>query len=241
MGVMYDSVDASKIPTDAEIVAGYINGKYKWSDDDWARFPNAQKVRIQIFIPGHDVIDDGDVLDIEAGDAPKEEAQQAAERFVSMRPGRPCIYTSKSGLQYLTHVANRCVFWIADPTEVPHLLPNTVATQWGFKGAYDVSTTADNWPLTTGEEHVMAKCGGIKLTKSGKGYWLWGDDGSIFAYGDAKLFGAGGVESAPFNALGMSNNPFRDFAVTDAENGYYFVDEAFNVYAFGDAVFLGHP
>ena len=48
MVTMYDSANANGIPKDAKAGAGYINGKFEWSKADWARFPNATKVRIQI-------------------------------------------------------------------------------------------------------------------------------------------------------------------------------------------------
>lgn len=64
MRLMYDSTTASDIPADAEIVAGYVDGRYAWSDADWARFPNAVKVRISVFGSL-----DADVLDVEPSDA----------------------------------------------------------------------------------------------------------------------------------------------------------------------------
>lgn len=45
---MYDAVDASKIPANALMVAGYVDGLYAWSDADWARFKGAVKLRIAI-------------------------------------------------------------------------------------------------------------------------------------------------------------------------------------------------
>lgn len=46
MRLMYDSVDADAIPADAEVVGGYVDGRYAWSVADWNRFPSATKVRI---------------------------------------------------------------------------------------------------------------------------------------------------------------------------------------------------
>ena len=65
MRTMYDSIHASAIPANAKMVAGYVDGLFKWSTADWARFPHAVKVRIACF--GH--TDSGQVLDVEAGNA----------------------------------------------------------------------------------------------------------------------------------------------------------------------------
>jgi hypothetical protein len=61
MRMMFDAVTPENIPKDAEIVGGYLNGRYAWSAADWARFPHAMHVRISVraaFLDGH-------VLDVE--------------------------------------------------------------------------------------------------------------------------------------------------------------------------------
>ena len=65
MRTMFDSVTARNIPTTAKMVAGYVDGLYKWTTADWARFPHAVKVRIACF--GR--TNDGQVLDVEDGNA----------------------------------------------------------------------------------------------------------------------------------------------------------------------------
>jgi hypothetical protein len=60
---MYDSDRPSAIPTNAPMVAGYIDGSNPWSAADWARFPNAVKVRIA----RRAYTNDGHVLDVETG------------------------------------------------------------------------------------------------------------------------------------------------------------------------------
>src|SRR5262245_1955739 len=67
---MYDSVTAAHIPQNAQLVAGYVNGRFTWSATDWARFPNAVKVRIATQAN----VNDGHVLDVEPGDATPEQA-----------------------------------------------------------------------------------------------------------------------------------------------------------------------
>ncbi|MCS7480334.1 hypothetical protein ACFFQW_41850 [Umezawaea endophytica] len=60
---MYDSVSAGAIPTDAEMVAGYVDGRFAWSSADWARFPNSVRVRISAIGATHVA----EVFDVEVG------------------------------------------------------------------------------------------------------------------------------------------------------------------------------
>jgi hypothetical protein len=64
--IMFDSVDPTQIPTTAELVAGYVNGSYKWSEEGWALFPNAGKLTINVT---GDAADGGQALDVENYDA----------------------------------------------------------------------------------------------------------------------------------------------------------------------------
>jgi hypothetical protein len=45
---MYDGISAESLPPKALAVAGYVNGRYAWAPADWARFPAAAKVRIDV-------------------------------------------------------------------------------------------------------------------------------------------------------------------------------------------------
>jgi hypothetical protein len=67
---MYDSVDPFAIPAEAAMVAGYVDGTYRWPQSGWDRFPHAVKVRIAV----HASTNDGLVLDREPGDATAAEA-----------------------------------------------------------------------------------------------------------------------------------------------------------------------
>lgn len=59
----FDSTVASNIPSDAVGVCGYVDGAYRWASADWARFPNAVKVRIAV----NPATNDGHCLDVEPG------------------------------------------------------------------------------------------------------------------------------------------------------------------------------
>ena len=64
----------------------------------------------------------------------------------------------------------------------------------------------------------------------GRGYWMAGADGGVFALGDAKFFG-----SAPANL----RSPIVGVVPTTTGNGYWLVASDGGVFAFGDAPFRG--
>jgi hypothetical protein len=72
---------------------------------------------------------------------------------------------------------------------------------------------------------------GIESTRSGAGYWMVGDDGGIFAFGDAQFLGSTGDLRL--------NRPIVDIAVTATGTGYWLAADDGGIFAFGDAQFLG--
>lgn len=81
--------------------------------------------------------------------------------------------------------------------------------------------------------HMSVPARRVMRTPSGRGYWLVGEDGGVFAYGDAPFIG-----SLP--ALGVKpNNPIVAAAVTPSGGGYWLVGSDGGVYSFGDARFMG--
>lgn len=154
MTTMYDAVEWDAIPTDAEAVLGYINGAFAWPAEAWARFPAALHVRCQIFIPGVELIDDGDVLDIEGPDANTPAGRAAAVAWARMRPGKP-IYTSAAMVDTLAGAIRDAGlevprFGVADWTGRRHLVEGSAFTQYANPqtsgGNYDLSELAPDWP-----------------------------------------------------------------------------------------------
>src|ERR1700734_1849611 len=45
---MYDAAVPDNIPASAQVVAGYIDGSYAWTADDWKKWPDADKVLITV-------------------------------------------------------------------------------------------------------------------------------------------------------------------------------------------------
>jgi hypothetical protein len=153
---MYDSIYANQIPLDAPVVAGYVDGRYKWSDADWARFPNAVKVRIAVFA----TTNDGHVLDVERGDATAQESAYWTQMRRASGLLTPAIYCGdgvdgyKRSEVLAAHAALGIaapLIWLASWTWGTPVLPwNCIALQYAsylmLNTGYDLSLCADHWP-----------------------------------------------------------------------------------------------
>jgi peptidoglycan hydrolase-like protein with peptidoglycan-binding domain len=152
MGTMYDSETPAAIPSDAEIVAGYVDGQWPDYDELVTLFPNARHVSITVSGMSTALVGDCEKGDMSpAGLAIWVKAEIGAGR-------RPTLYYSKdnagavSAALLAEGLALTAVdYWVADWTGEAHLLPGTVATQWaspgtGSGGNYDISETVEAWP-----------------------------------------------------------------------------------------------
>lgn len=153
--VMYDATNPSVIP-DGPLLAGYINGK--WPSYFQIAIDHPQSTVLTITVKAHNP--DGsyviaDILDIESGDATPSEAPGWTQAMRTLH--RPIIANYCSRLAtwpgtkaaYLSDGVPTPDFWIADYTGQPHLLPDTVATQWtDHDNEYDISQTNGTWPLS---------------------------------------------------------------------------------------------
>jgi len=72
---------------------------------------------------------------------------------------------------------------------------------------------------------------GIASTPSGRGYWLAGADGGVFAYGDARYFGS--------LTRGPKHAPVTGIESTPSGHGYWLVGSDGGVFSFGDARYEG--
>lgn len=151
MRQMYDSVDPSAIPATAGIVAGYINGTYKWPEPAWTRFPNAIKVRIATRAN----VNDGHVLDVEPGAA---SPAQAPDWVVMRRTAGviPSVYCNQLNGWSTVRQAFRNAgvaeppYWVARYDNVRIIPVGAIAKQYAnppFAGGhFDLSVVADHWP-----------------------------------------------------------------------------------------------
>jgi len=147
---MYDSITAADIPTDCDLVAGYIDGGYKWPESWWTRFPGKVKVRVAVLASTND----GHVLDVETGDATPDQAPDWVAR--RRRAGAdPTIYCNLSNMGAIMDAFNaagvaRPHLWLAHYDGDATLPAGYVAKQYADAamtgGHYDASVVADFWP-----------------------------------------------------------------------------------------------
>jgi LysM repeat protein len=143
---MYDSVNPNGIPANAEMVAGYVDGRYRNVDGMRARFPHA--VRVWIAVSAH--TNDGHVLDIEKGDATPAESVG----WVVMRRDHgadPSVYTNASQWAAVRHAFTAAGvkephYWIAKWDGSASIPVGAVAKQFANHPNYDTSIVASHWP-----------------------------------------------------------------------------------------------
>src|SRR4029077_15905464 len=70
-------------------------------------------------------------------------------------------------------------------------------------------------------------------TPDGRGYWLVGSDGGVFAFGDARFFGSGTRGAQIHAAVGIEPSPDG--------RGYWLLESAGIVERFVDAAPIGGP
>lgn len=164
MRTMHDSTTAADIPATAAMVAGYIDGDYAWSAQDWARFPSAARLRIAVF---HST-DDGDVLDIEKGCSEAwcaplwtkmRRASGLAVPTFYCRPTKtwPDAYNQAAVVAALVSGGvdpSGVAWWFADYTGQPHIPDGGVACQYANDtltgGHFDLSVVHDSAPWVPG-------------------------------------------------------------------------------------------
>lgn len=88
---MYDDVNISLIPSNAEAVAGYVGGLFPTFASLVIRFPHAKHLSIAV-----NASEDADCLDVENGDAKPEDVAVWVRRQQKRGVQRPCIYASLS-------------------------------------------------------------------------------------------------------------------------------------------------
>lgn len=146
MRTMYDAVTPGNIPPTATMVAGYVDGLYRNVAEMRTRFPHAQLVGIAV--SSH--TNDGQVLDVERGDATPDEAPG----WVTMRRAAhvdPTIYCNSSTWPAVRQAFHGAAvpephYWIAEWDGAPTIPAGAVAKQHSDAGPFDVSSVAPYWP-----------------------------------------------------------------------------------------------
>jgi len=151
---MYDGINAlaagiARQFPHAAMVAGYLNGSYAWSQSQWDLFPDADHVTISVTAGANE----GDVLDVESGDATPDQTAG----WIAMRKAaglfRPTIYCSRGVIPAVRVGTGSFILdkdydiWVADYTGAAHELTGCAATQYESTANYDVSAVYDTgWP-----------------------------------------------------------------------------------------------
>lgn len=162
MRIMYDSTRPAAIPTNAEMVAGYVDGIYRWRPEDWARFPRAVKVEISAI-----GTDRGTVVDVEQGCVwPPENAVPWVQR-ARARGVDPTVYCNWMNDLGPTRAAfdragvAQPHYWVAKYDGIAEIPKGTVGKQYRAPegptwapapGHYDMSAIADYWPGVDGDD-----------------------------------------------------------------------------------------
>ena len=161
---MYDSTSAQDIPVQAEMVAGYIDGVYRWDPFDWRRFPTA----VRVYIATSAQSNQGFVLDVEQGDA----SPPQCPAWIRMRQAaglvKPTIYCARTAVTAVQESCSGLTYslWVADWTGLPHPVDGAAAVQYADSSMtghhYDLSAVYDPFwpagmpaPLPTGEEMTI--------------------------------------------------------------------------------------
>jgi hypothetical protein len=151
MRIMRDSTNPYDIPLDGmDIVAGYIDGIYKWPAAGWTRFAGKKIARIACFSTTI-----AEILDVETGDATP---QQAPPWAVLVRHQNiiPTIYCNRSNYlqihrEFVVQNVSQPLYWVATLDGTKWLLiGEVIACQYAGQnqtgGHYDESIVADYWP-----------------------------------------------------------------------------------------------
>ena len=130
--IMWDSTTPLAIPLNAQLVAGYVDGRYAWPQSAWARWPTQRRVTIAVDIG----TTQADVLDVEAGAADPAQARVWVQNRLRLGVRAPICYCNRS-----TEPALRAAltglnwrWWAADWTGQLHTIPGAVAVQYASPG-----------------------------------------------------------------------------------------------------------
>lgn len=156
---------------------------------------------------------------------------------------RPLLYTSRSVAGLFANVG--AALWVAQWNGTPALAPGSAATQYASPVS-DPSLSVDlsvvdqfvrlipsgvNTRKEPNVPQLVGKIVALVPTHDNNGYWLVGDDGGVFAFGNAPaLTMPAGVH--PTAAVSTA-------AATSTSRGLWLASEAGEVFALGDAPYRG--
>jgi hypothetical protein len=148
MRTMYDGIDsdAEVIPTNAQLVAGYVDGGYVWTAADWARFPHS----VHVLIAVSSSTNAGSVLDCEKGDATPAESVTwvVARRRAGADPTVYCDTSTWPAVRAAFAAAKEAEphYWVASYDGNTAIPAGAMAHQYESTARWDLSSVADYWP-----------------------------------------------------------------------------------------------
>ncbi|RKE23518.1 peptidoglycan-binding protein [Streptomyces sp. TLI_171] len=186
---MYDAVTVSNIPSDAEMVAGYVDGQFANMTEMTARFPQAVRVPIAVFAS----TDAGVVLDVEPGDAEVGQAPGWVQRRRQAGVDPTVYCDSGRWPQVLSAFDNAGVpqphYWIAQWDGDATIPAGAVAKQFRTTDAWDKSVVADFWPGV--DSAGQAPAGGGFAPFPGKSFFTAGRRSPVIAAMHERLVAVG--------------------------------------------------
>jgi hypothetical protein len=151
-GIVNDAAQMAARASGYQLVAGYDDGLYAWSAEEWALFPGTVHVHIAAF----STTNSGTVLDVENGDATP--AQSVDWVLMRRKAGAdPSVYcnTSTWPLVRAAFAARNVAephYWIANYDGVAEVPNGAIAKQYAdnirLGKPWDISAVADHWPGT---------------------------------------------------------------------------------------------
>jgi hypothetical protein len=149
---MYDGIasDAAAIPANAQLVAGYVDGRYAWSAADWAHFPRSIHVGIAV----RPTTNAGIVLDCEPGNCTPAESVDwvLLRRAAGVDPTVYCNELNPTTGWPAVRAAFRARgvaephYWVAKYDGSTAIPAGAVAKQYAETARWDLSSVADYWP-----------------------------------------------------------------------------------------------
>lgn len=143
---MYDGITPSRLPADATLVAGYVDGHYANVQALRTRYPHATIVGIATSA----TTNGGQVLDVERGDATADQvpAWLKRRRAAGADPSVYCNAATWPAVMRACRAADVTEphYWIANWNGTATLPAGATAHQYANHPGYDVSAVAAYWP-----------------------------------------------------------------------------------------------
>lgn len=196
---MFDAIgeNSAAIPSEAEMVAGYpraLHPGWAWTRENWARFPNAAKVRIASVGEDYDLCA---VVDREAGALTNAQARDFVVHRNRFRAGTATVYCDWANVPQLLRACGGLdyhlwlAWWIgAPPSEEDikyvkaRLTAGVSLAAWQYvnRNVYDESVVFDDsWHPQPAPRAIDGEDGQLPIASAAKAAIVTGrsDDGTV--------------------------------------------------------------